>query len=414
MDNCFVASIPKAQGKGEFLHIAIFMDQHPMSLGGVQTSVRLQRKFLARAGVEVTVFAPKSANALPDDDTIVLPSRRLSPDGEYSAVWDMEEAYEVAEAVFAQQKFDLIHLQGDFAAAAISLALAKKHNIPLIHHAHTNIDVVLERIIGKRLNARLFSFAAKKYCEVSGQPKQVAKDGWEYMAITYPHADLVMAPSHHFAKTIEEHGIAHNVTVMLNGVDDDSVAGLKRQTESPNKPIRFIWAGRFLREKRLLQTIRAFKRANLDAELVIYGTGALETPAKSLVRTLRLGHKVTFHGRVDREEMLQAFADADVVLQTSIGFETQGMTVFEAAAFGTPALCCDRRVAGELKPGHWWVTGDESIEALAISMKEAFADVASGHNRRGDGEDNSWLLQSKLTERMLEIYKEQIRLKSAS
>ena len=110
----------------------------------------------------------------------------------------------------------------------------------------------------------------------------------------------------------------------------------------------------------------------------------------------------------------QAFADADVVLQTSIGFETQGMTVFEAAAFGTPALCCDKRVAGELRPGHWWVTSDESVEALAMSMKEAFADVASGNNRRGDGEDNSWLLQSKLTERMVEIYKEQIKLRSSA
>jgi glycosyltransferase involved in cell wall biosynthesis len=390
------------------------MDQHPMSLGGVQTSVRLQRKFLERAGLKVTVFAPKSANALPDDDTVILPSRRLSPDGEYSAVWDMEEAYVVAEAVFEKQKFDLIHLQGDFAAAAVSLALAKKHNIPLIHHAHTNIDVVLERIIGKRLNARLFNFAAKKYCAVSGQPKQAANDGWEYMAITYPHADLVLAPSSHFAKTIEEHGISKNVTVMLNGVDDDSVAGLKRQTEVPNKPVQFIWAGRFLREKRLLQTIRAFKKANLDAELVIYGTGALEKPAKSLVRTLRIGHKVSFNGRVDREQMLQAFADADIVLQTSIGFETQGMTVFEAAAFGTPALCCDKRVAGELKPGHWWVTADESIEALAQSMRESHAEVLSGNGRRDETGDKSWLLQSKLTERMIEIYKEQIRLKSAS
>jgi glycosyltransferase involved in cell wall biosynthesis len=326
----------------------------------------------------------------------------------------MEEAYVVAEAVFEKQKFDLIHLQGDFAAAAVSLALAKKHNIPLIHHAHTNIDVVLERIIGKRLNARLFNFAAKKYCAVSGQPKQAANNGWEYMAITYPHADLVLAPSSHFAKTIEEHGISKDVTVMLNGVDDDSVVGLKRQTEVPNKPVQFIWAGRFLREKRLLQTIRAFKKANLDAELVIYGTGALEKPAKSLVRTLRIGHKVSFNGRVDREQMLQAFADADIVLQTSIGFETQGMTVFEAAAFGTPALCCDKRVAGELKPGHWWVTTDESIEALSNSMREAHADVLSGNGRRDEGGDKSWLLQSKLTERMIEIYKEQIRLKSAS
>ena len=383
-----------------------------MSLGGMQTSVRLQRKYLARAGVESTVFAPSSTNALENDDTVILPSRRISPNGEYAAVWDMDEALEVARAEFHKSKFDLIHLQGDFAAAGLALALSKEFNIPLIHHAHTNIDVVLERLIGKRLNARLFNFAAKKYCRVAGLPKCEAKNGWEFMALTYPHADLVMAPSHHFARTIEDQGIASKVTVMLNGVDDDSVAHIKRTTQIPNKPIQFIWAGRFLREKRLLQTIRAFKKANLDAELVIYGTGPLEAPAKSLVRTLRLGHKISFFGRVDREKMLQAFANADVVLQTSIGFETQGMTVFEAAAFGTPALCCDHRVAGELKPGHWWVTEEDSIESLSDAMRQAHADILAGRARRADNEDNGWLLQSRLTERMVEIYKKQIELKA--
>lgn len=390
------------------MHVAIFIDLHPMSLGGMQTSVRLQRKFLARIGVETTVFAPKSVNALPDDDTVILPSQRLSPNGEYSGVWDIEDALEVARSEFEKTKFDVIHLQGDFASAALALALSREYNIPLIHHAHTNIDVVLERLIGKRLNARLFNYAAGKYCEVAGIERKRAKNGWEYMEITYPNADLVLAPSTHFAKTIEEHGIAKNVTVMLNGVDDDAVGHIQRATPTPNKPIQFIWAGRFLREKRLLQTIRAFKKANLDAELVIYGTGPLEAPAKSLVRTLRIGHKVSFHGRVDREAMLQAFANADVVLQTSIGFETQGMTVFEAAAFGTPALCCDSRVAGELKAGHWWVTEDDTIEGLAKAMIQAHADITNGDNKRADGEDNSWLLQSKLTERMLEIYKAQI------
>ena len=394
------------------MHIAIFIDLHPMSLGGMQTSVRLQRKFLARIGVDTTVFAPKSANALPDDDTVILPSQRISPSGEYSGVWDLEDALEVARAEFEKTKFDVIHLQGDFAAAALALALSREYNVPLIHHAHTNIDVVLERLIGKRLNARLFNYAAGKYCEVAGIPRQKAKNGWEYMEITYPNADLVMAPSTHFAKTIEEHGIAKNVTVMLNGVDDDAIGHIKRQTEVPNKRVQFIWAGRFLREKRLLQTIRAFKKANLDAELVIYGTGPLETPAKSLVRTLRIGHKVSFHGRVDRDAMLQAFANSDVVLQTSIGFETQGMTVFEAAAFGTPALCCDARVAGELKAGHWWVTKDDSIEGLANAMVEAYQDIEEGNSKRADHEDNSWLLQSKLTERMHQIYLDQIAKKA--
>jgi 1,2-diacylglycerol 3-alpha-glucosyltransferase len=394
------------------LHIAIFLDLHPLSLGGVQTSVRLQRKFLERAGVEVTIFAPKIKSDRQDIAVKVLPSRKVSPDGEYCTVFDVDKALKYTDEEFAKTKYDLIHLQGDFAISAIALRMAKKHNIPLIHHAHTNIDVVLERIIGRRLNARLFNYAAKLYCKASGVPRTKITDGWDYMSLTYPNADLVVAPSTHFAKTIVERGIAPHVEVMLNGVDDDAVRQLKRQTPVPNPKIQFIWAGRFLREKRLIQTIRAFHKADLDAELVIYGTGVLERPAKSLVRTLRLNHKVKFFGRVGREQMLQAFADADVVLQTSIGFETQGMTVFEAAAFGTPALCCDNRVAGELRSGHWWVPSDDSVGALAEAMKVAYADIASGDTKRGSG-NNDWLLQSKLTERMIEIYQRLIDSKKS-
>jgi len=386
------------------LHIAIFTDLHPMSLGGVQTSVRLQRKFLERMGVQVTIFTSKSSRAEPHDTSmIVLPSRNFSPDGEYSAVFNVPKALVVARREFQRTKFDLIHLQGDASSAAIALKLAREYHIPLIHHAHTNIDVVLERLIGKRLNARLFNYAARLYTKNVGLPKKRVTNGWEYMALTYPNSDLVLVPSNHFAKTIEEKGIAHKIEVMPNGVDDDGVASIKRKTPLPNTKVRFIWAGRFQREKRLTQTIRAFKKADIDAELHIYGTGPLEKPSKSLARTLGLHNQVKFFGRVDREEMLQAFADSDIVLQTSIGFETQGMTVFEAAAFGTPALCCDKRVAGELKPGHSWVAEDESIEGLALEMRRAYEDVLSGNDKR-DSSDPGWLLQSRLTSRMIGLY----------
>jgi glycosyltransferase involved in cell wall biosynthesis len=385
------------------LHIAIFTDLHPMSLGGLQTSVRLQRKFLERMGVEVTVFTAKSSKAEIDAHTVVLPSRKLSPDGEYSTIFNIPKALVAARKVFDSKKIDLIHLQGDFASAALALKLAKEYKIPLIHHAHTNIDVVLERLIGKRLNARLFNYAAKLYTNNVGLSRSKVSDGWEYMALTYPNSDLVLVPSNHFAKTIVEKGIAHKVEVMPNGVDDDIVANIKRKTPVPNQKVRFIWAGRFLREKRLIQTIRAFNKADIDAELVIYGTGPLEKPARSLVKTLGLSSQIKFLGRVDREEMLQAFADADVVLQTSIGFETQGMTVFEAAAFGTPALCCDERVASELKPGHWWVPEDETIEGLAKALQQCHQDVLEGNNKR-DASDPGWLLQSRLTAKMIGLY----------
>jgi glycosyltransferase involved in cell wall biosynthesis len=385
------------------LHIAIFTDLHPMSLGGLQTSVRLQRKFLERMGVEVTVFTAKSSKAEIDPNTVVLPSRKLSPDGEYSTIFNIPKALVAARKVFDSKKIDLIHLQGDFASAALALKLAKEYKIPLIHHAHTNIDVVLERLIGKRLNARLFNYAAKLYTNNVGLGRSKVSDGWEYMALTYPNSDLVLVPSNHFAKTIVDKGIAKKVEVMPNGVDDDIVANISRKTPVPNQKVRFIWAGRFLREKRLIQTIRAFNKADIDAELVIYGTGPLEKPARSLVKTLGLSSQVKFFGRVDREEMLQAFADADVVLQTSIGFETQGMTVFEAAAFGTPALCCDERVASELKSGHWWVPEDETIEGLAKALQQCHQDVLEGNNKR-DSSDPGWLLQSRLTAKMIGLY----------
>ena len=374
-----------------------------MSLGGLQTSVRLQVKYLERLGVDVTIFTSKSTKPGFEANTVLLPSRRLSPDGEYATVFNIQKGFLVAKAVFDKRQFDLIHLQGDFASAAIALKLAKEFKIPLIHHAHTNIDVVLERLVGKKLNVRFFNYASRLYTNALKMPRRKVQDGWEYMALTYPNADLVLVPSKHFAQTVKERGIANKVEVMPNGVDDDIIKVITRRTPTPNPKVRFIWAGRFLREKRLIQTIRAFSKADIDAELCIYGTGPLERPAKSLVKTLRLGSKVKFFGRVDRQEMLQAFADSDVCLQTSIGFETQGMTVFEAAAFGTPSLCCDARVAGELKPGFWWVPEDESIEGLANQMRKTFEDIRSGDLRR-DNSDPGWLLQSRLTAKMIGIY----------
>ena len=40
------------------MHIVMFADQHLESLGGAQVSMRLQRRFLERAGHTVTIVAP--------------------------------------------------------------------------------------------------------------------------------------------------------------------------------------------------------------------------------------------------------------------------------------------------------------------------------------------------------------------
>lgn len=394
------------------MHIAIFLDQHPMSLGGVQTSVRLQRKFLNRLGVEVTAFAPKCKNAKSEPWIKIVPSRYITFDGEYSAVLDYRAALEAADREFQKTKFDLIHLQGDFASAASAYYLARKYSLPLVHTSHTNIDVGVERIIGKRLKRVLLRLAADRFAKLNSitAPTKI-NDAWEYMSMIYPAADVVLAPSHHFAKHLRDKGVREQSEVMITGVDDDLIDAVERRAPVPNRPVQFLWAGRFLTEKRLLQTIRAFWKADTEARLLIYGNGPLEKAARSLVKTLVLSNRVEFYGRVDRGDMLQAFADADVVLQTSLGFETQGMTVFEAAAFGTPSLCCDANVASELKEGHYWL-GGESVESLAEAMEACHQDVLNGNHKRSEGQDLRWLRQSELTARAVELYRSLIQKQS--
>ena len=40
------------------MHVVMFGDQHVESLGGAQVSMRLQRRFLEKAGHTVTIVAP--------------------------------------------------------------------------------------------------------------------------------------------------------------------------------------------------------------------------------------------------------------------------------------------------------------------------------------------------------------------
>ena len=96
-------------------------------------------------------------------------------------------------------------------------------------------------------------------------------------------------------------------------------------------------------------------------------------------------------------------ADADALVQTSIGFETQGMTPFEAASLGTPAVMSDPDIAHELGSGFWQVP-DASVTALAQTLRRAAGDIEAGTAPAVDPEVRERFRQSSRTAAMLEIY----------
>ena len=391
------------------------MDQHPHSLGGVQTSVMLQKKYLNRNGVQVTIFAPKSKRMVQDADIKVIPSSYATIGREYSVVWSLRKASKFCQSQYEAQHFDLVHLQGDFAAASLAIELAKSRNLPLVYTSHTNVDVMANKLIGKPFKIvllRFFTWQHAHFLKIANHPKVF--NAFEYMAFIHRNMDKVLAPSSHYAKLLKAKGVAEEVEVVINGVDDELLTDLKRRTPIPQKPVHFVWAGRMQPEKRLLQALEAFARAKGKATLDVYGFGPLERAAKNLVRARRLSKRVKFHGKLPHRDILQVFADADAVMQTSIGFETQGLTVYEAAAVGTPTILCDPNISAELPAGSNWLDKDGSIKGLAKTIKKANKEISEGSTRRETLADNRWLYQSEISKKTIALYKQMIEQKATA
>ena len=396
------------------MRVALFMDQHPHSLGGVQTSVMLQTKYLNRSGVQVTIFAPKSKKARVDENIKVLPSNYSPLGREYAIVWSLRKAAKFCEEVYKERSFDIVHVQGDFAAASLGAALAKRFDLPLVHTEHTNVDVMANKLVGKPMKIILLKFFTWQYghfLKIGKRPRVI--DAFDYAKFILPQADLVIAPSSHYAALLEEKGAATNVEASFTGVDDDEIEQIKRTVPVPNNPKSFVWAARMQPEKRLIQTIEAFARSKVKAHLTIYGFGPLEKVAKNLVRARLITKRVTFRGRVPHNELLEIFANADVVMQTSIGFETQGLTVYESLAVGTPVLLCDPKIAAELPKKTYWLDKSGTINSLSKTIKKAAEDISEGANKRDLLKDPTWLLQSALTDKMIETYKRLIAQKQS-
>ncbi|MGN8025519.1 glycosyltransferase family 4 protein [Microbacterium sp. 22242] len=400
------------------MHIVFFGDQHPSSLGGAQVSMRLQRKYLERAGHTVTIVAPRmhsSRAALhavgpADPGCLDLPSIPITADREYAMTWPGRGTDRYLDrALTRRPPVDLVHVQADFWGAFIGHRFAHRHGIPAVHTMHNRVDVGIAAVTPLHRPAlgalNLWRRAALR--GIGSQPR--GADGWAYLAGIAAESRAVTAPSGHFARRLEQHGIFGSVDVIWNGIDDEvreDVLASAPAERAPGRP-RLIWLGRMSPEKRLLPFLEAVVASDVDADVEIVGGGGERRAAERIAaRAGRPG--IHFAGRIGYADVLARIAAADAVVQTSIGFETQGMTPFEAATLGTPTVVSDPDIAAELRGGLWAVpaAADEPgrVAALAETLRRAVADIAAGRAPTPDAQVATDFRQSSRTAAMLEVY----------
>lgn len=398
------------------MHIAMFLDQHPRSLGGIQTSAMLQKKYLEKMGHKVTFVSPSSGKRRIEKGFFTLPSWPLTYNWEFSFTANLRRSRKRLDRSQRRRhdKFDIVHIQADMWSAIIGLGFAQRNRLPVVMTSHFNLAKGTQEVIGKYPGKLLFWILSREFLKHLKLPlKHTTTDAWKYIQLITNEADVILVPSGHFGEELKANGVTSNLRVMHNGVDDERIeatlASIKGETRHTDKKVHLVWAGRFQHEKRLLEFIEALKIAKLKNVVVdVYGRGVLWKKAHSMIKEYGLEHQVLFHGRAAHARMLQHFAKADALVQTSVGFETQGMTVFEAAAVGTPSILCDRNIAEEFEPDSHWVVKNDSVEALAEALMVAVNDIRNG-DRRGDSLiGNELLLQSGLTKRAVAIYEELI------
>ena len=361
-----------------------------------------------------------------------MPSIPITLDREYSFTWPGRRADRWVDAALATRPpVDVVHVQADFWGAFIGHRFAARHGLPVVHTMHNRVDVGIEAtapfpgLVLRVLNAwqrRALGSAA------------AGRDGWSYLRRFAGRSDAVTAPSSHFARRLESHGVVPagrrgalvadpHVDVIWNGIDDEALEAALASTGSatgatgatgaaavraPGLP-RFVWIGRMSPEKRLLPFLEALAESGVRAEVEVIGGGGQLRAARRIVEKRRPAASVVFSGPLPYAEVVRRIQAADAVVQTSIGFETQGMTLFEAASLGTPSVVSDPDIAAELGSGFWSVSADgeadASTAALAAALRRAAADIEAGTAPEPDPSIRERFRQSSRTAAMIEVYR---------
>lgn len=182
----------------------------------------------------------------------------------------------------------------------------------------------------------------------------------------YRRSPIVTLSESSRQELIDEMGFrGDRITIVHPGIDAKFSPG---STKTPHPSV--LGVGRLVPVKdfpRLVRLVARVRETVPDVTLDLIGDGYERERIERTIRELDAGDYVTLRGRVDDDELIEAYRSSWVAASVSIR-EGWGMTVTEAAACGTP--CVATRISGHLDAavdggsGLLATTDDDLVDAM--------------------------------------------------
>ena len=187
---------------------------------------------------------------------------------------------------------------------------------------------------------------------------------------TVARADLLLAANSESASVLRRAGARHVELLPDIGIPAEL---LQRPTpERADSPeLIVLWAGRLVRWKGLAIALEVAKAVRTkDVRFLIAGWGRNQW-VEPYARRLGLTDRVVFLGHLSWHELQQRFAEADLLMFTSLR-DTFGTVNFEALAKGCPVLCLNHHGVGSHLP-------DAAAIKVPATTPQAVIEAMAGH-----------------------------------
>lgn len=321
--------------------IALVIDYSLDYLGGAQSAFLDEARLLLDAGHDVTLVVPsrgKDADWAVDwrergGAIIAVAASGTLPVVDLPIVRNTPGLRRRLASELRERGIEVVHVHSEFGLAAAAISVARRARIATVQTVHTffwqaEVPGAVAPVAAGAVRGFARWLRGFESSRATLAPRALDSALRGLTLSIAQRVGVVVSPSAHQAERLRRAGVAR-VVVVPNALAPGVEPG-EALTEA-GSPLRIVWVGRLVPEKRIVEWIDAVRLAAEHLgpgalEVEIIGDGPLRTEAESR----GAGAPIRFSGRLSRDEVHERMRAAHLVALTSDGFDNQPVTVVEA------------------------------------------------------------------------------------